>query len=166
LVFIPSSEWVFRVLRETDKPKDVVYEVLVPETGEAPGEEPAPPPAAGPLSQACLLLSGREKADTNTRWKVLSGADAPPEMRRSISLGRHPVIVCEGPLISGSMKQDLTRFSLAQACSLVVSPTRIPDGSEREMFEKQMLLADPKLTLSARLKDLNPDLWKISGLPW
>ena len=64
------------------------------------------------------------------------------------------------------MTQDLTRFSLAQACSLVVCPTRIPDRSEREMFEKQMLLANPKLTLSARLKDLNPDLWKISGLPW
>jgi hypothetical protein len=166
LVFMPSCEWVFRVMRETDKPKEVVYEVLVPETAEEPGEEPAPPPAAGPLSQACLLLPGREKADTNTRWKVLSGTDAPPEMRRSISLGRHPVILGEALLTGGSMKQDLTRFSLAQACSLVVSPTRILDGSERGMFERQMLLADPKLTLAVRLKDLNPDLWKISGLPW
>jgi hypothetical protein len=87
-------------------------------------------------------------------------------MRRSISLGRHPVILGEAPLTGGSMKQDLARFSLAQACSLVVSPTRILDGSERGMFERQMLLADPKLTLAVRLKDLNPDLWKISGLPW
>jgi hypothetical protein len=156
--FIPSWEWAFRAMRDSDKPKDVVFEALSPIESTAT----VAAPATGPLSQACLLLSGSDSADANTRWTVLGTA----ETRRSLSLGTHPVILSEAPLKRGDIKHDLTRLSLAQASSLVLVSERPLNAADRETFELSMLSADAKITLSARVKVLNPGSWKISGLPW
>lgn len=164
--FIPSWEWAFRALRDSEKPKDVVFEVLSFETSEETSMKLPQPPATGPLSQACLLLSGNVGADASTRWTLLDKSEAPPETRRSLSIGAHPVILSEGPLLRGGLKHDLTRLSLAQSSTLVLAPSRVLAASEREAFEQQMFSTDAKLTLAARLKALSPDSWRLSGLPW
>ncbi|MEQ1749917.1 MAG: hypothetical protein ABL974_10870 [Prosthecobacter sp.] len=156
--FIPSWEWAFRALRDSEKPKDVVFEVLTPIESTAT----VAAPATGPLSQACLLLPGSESTDANTRWTVLGTA----ETRRSLSLGTHPVILSEAPLKRGDIKQDLTRLSLAQASRLVLVSERPLTASDRETFEPSMLSTDAKITLSARVKALSADSWRVSGLPW
>ncbi len=156
--FIPSWEWAFRALRDSEKPKDVVFEVLTPIESTAT----VAAPATGPLSQACLLLPGSESTDANTRWTVIGTA----ETRRSLSLGTHSVIISEAPLKRGDIKQDLTRLSLAQASRLLLVSERPLTASDRVPFEQQMLSEDAKITLSARIKTLSADSWRVSGLPW
>jgi hypothetical protein len=120
----------------------------------------------GPFAQACLLLPGGKSADASTRWTVLGKAESPPETRRSISLGAHPVIVSEGPLSRGGFKQDLTRLSLAQSSALVVVAEHPLTATDRQPFESTILAADPKISVSARLQALSPGEWRVSGLPW
>jgi hypothetical protein len=163
LSFIPSWEWAFRVLRENDPPKDVIFEALVPEATTA---QVTPMTISGPMVQACLLLPGRDDADASTRWSVCCRPETVETTRRSLSIGRHPVIFSEGPLYSGDFAEDLTQLSLAQSCNLVLSVYRPLTTSERETFEYQMFSPPPQIPLSARLKPLVSDLWKMHGIPW
>ena len=161
--FIPSWEWAFRVLRENDPPKDVFFEVLVPEamTGQF-----APITITDPMTQACLLLPGRDGADASTRWSVCGRPETVETTRRSLSLGRHPMIFSEGRLCSGKFEEDLTRLSLAQSCKLVLSVCRPLTTAEREVFEYQTFSLPPNISLSARLKPMASDVWQMNGIPW
>lgn len=160
--FIPSWEWAFRTLRETDTGA-VAFEALVP---EATTVQFTATTITGPLIQACLLLPGRDGADASTRWTVSGRADEPENTRRSMNIGRHPMIFSEVPLSSVTFDQDLTRLSLAQASRLVLSASRPLTTAEREAFEFQTFSLPPNIPLSARLKVLTPDVWQIYGLPW
>jgi hypothetical protein len=76
------------------------------------------------------------------------------------------VILSEGPLYAGDFAEDLTQLSLAQSCNLVLSVCRPLTTSEREVFEYQTFSPPAQISLSARLKPLASDLWKIHGIPW
>jgi hypothetical protein len=160
--FIPSWEWAFRTLRETDTGA-VAFEALVP---EATTVQFTATTITGPLVQACLLLPGRDGADASMRWTVSGRADEPENTRRSMNIGRHPMIFSEGPLSSVTFDQDLTRLSLAQASRLILSVARPLTTAQREAFEFQTFSLPPNIPLSARLKALTPDVWQIHGLPW
>lgn len=161
--FIPSWEWAFRTLRETEKPKEVVFETLAP---EATTVQLAPMTITGPLIQACLLLPGRDGSDASTRWNVFGRPDTLETTRRSLSIGRHPVVLSEGPLFPGTFDEDLARLSLAQTSRLVLSVSRPLTTSEREAFELQIFSPPPSVPLSARLEALTSEVWQMNGLPW
>lgn len=161
--FIPSWEWAFRVLRENDSPKDVFFEALAPEaiTGQF-----APMTMTGSMHQACLLLPGQDAADARTRWSVCGRPETAEATRRSLSLGRHPMILSEGQLCSGNFEEDLNRLSLAQSCKLVLSVCRPLTTAEREVFEHQVSSLPPNIPVSACLKAMASDVWKMNGIPW
>ena len=161
--FIPSWEWAFRVIRDNDTAKEIFFEALVP---EATTVQFAPMTITGPMTQACLLLPGRDGADASTRWSVCGRPESDETTRRSLSIGRHPMILSEGPLYPGAFDEDLTRLSLAQSCNLVVSVSRPLTTSEREAFEYQTFSLPPNVPLSTRLKPLASDVWQMNGIPW
>jgi hypothetical protein len=161
--FIPSWEWAFRVIRDNDTAEEVFFEALVP---EATTVQFAPMTITGPMIQACLLLPGRDGADASTRWSVCGRPETAETTRRSLSLGRHPMILSEGQLCSGNFEEDLTRLSLAQSCKLVLSACRPLTTAEREAFEHQLFSLPPNISLSARLKPMTSDVWQMSGIPW
>ncbi len=160
--FIPSWEWAFRVRRESAPAQDVFFEALVPEAATV---QFAPLNITGPMVQSCLLLPGRDAADASTRWSIC-GRPVSDETRRSLSLGRHPIIVSELMLDPGHFEEDLTRLSLAQSSNLVLSVVRPLTSSEREVFEDQFFSLPQNIPLSARLKSTASGIWQMNGIPW
>lgn len=165
---VPSWEWAFRVMREVERPKDIVFESLLPEAGIPCASMPTPP-AASPLAQACLLLAGRDASDAETRWQLIGEASTPPETRRSLHLGRHPVLVSEGPLKLNGGALNLIRLSLSQATRLVLLPKRALSSEEITRFEQTLFAKESLASLPQRLKalgEMQPDLWQLHGVPW
>jgi hypothetical protein len=104
--FVPSWEWAFRVIRETDPPAAQPAEILLPEGAAPPAEIPSAPPAT------TVLLAGAAPADASTRWFSLPPWE-PAEVRRSLHIGASRNVLSEGTLVHGELRHDLVRLSLA-----------------------------------------------------
>ena len=90
-------------------------------------------------------------------------------MRRSLHVGKFPLVVSLGPLLEGELKTDLVRLSLAQGARCVVWPNRQLTAEEREAFVHAILQSEERTSLAHRLRAVameQPGLWSVAGTPW
>lgn len=167
LMQVPSWEWAFRLLRESSKMEVASVQSYVLKAADQAVFSGLKAPAAGPWLDACFLASGESVADASSRWLAIEALENPP--KRSLAIGAHRVVVCLGPVATGSLRDDLGRLSLAQRSRCFLAAQRGLSLAESikalealQHFENERPLLDRVRSLMAA----QPGFWKVHGVLW